>query len=71
MGDAHICLLPVQVVELVHGFPLVDWRQHGLKAIFFKYGISFLYISITLQVRFELLIRDFFIDCINPTLARY
>jgi len=28
MGDTHIRLSPVRVVEVVHGFPVVDWRYH-------------------------------------------
>jgi len=62
MGDARIRLSPVRVVEVIHEFPVVDWRYHGLNTIFFKYGISFLYISVALEVRFELEISSLNIE---------
>ena len=36
MGDARIRLLPMRVVEVVHGFPVVDQRYHGLNIRFFR-----------------------------------
>jgi len=42
MGGARIRLSPVQVVEVVPGFPAVDWRYHYLNIRFFRHSISFL-----------------------------
>ena len=42
MGDARIRLSPVRVVEVVHGFPVVYWRYHGLNIRIFRRGIPFL-----------------------------
>ena len=42
MGGARIRLWPVRVVEVVHGFPVVDWRYHRLNIRFFSRSIPFL-----------------------------
>jgi len=42
MGGARIRLSPVRVVEVVHGFPVVDWMYHRLNIRFFKRSIPFL-----------------------------
>jgi len=47
------------VVEVVHGFPVVDWRYHGLNITFFKLVMvvsGFLYINLAFKVGFKLLI---------------
>jgi len=59
MGDARIRLSPVRVVEVVHGFPVVDWRYHGLNIRSFKLVMvvsGFLYINLAFKVGFKLLI---------------
>ena len=42
MGDTRIRLSPVRVVEVVHGFPVVDWRYHRLNIRLFRRSIPFL-----------------------------
>jgi len=36
MGGVRIRLSPVRVVEVAHGFSVVDWRHHGLNIRLFS-----------------------------------
>jgi len=42
MGGARIRLSPVRVVEVVHEFPVVDWRYHRLNIRLSTRSIPFL-----------------------------